>query len=300
MKTILLAIATLATLASCSQEAVLDSERSQAPETTVSNTLTAKAVTLNGTTTITENYGTYQDPAYPWAYIQNNIWSVSIGDTGADKGQFIWYNNINSWGVQAYTTTGIFSYSGVKSYPSLVYGKHYTNASTNKNGFPIKISSITKSYAAEWNASVLDDGGSGAIYNASYDIWFDPSSTNAGTNKYEIMIWTLRKNQNPINDLGFGVKFKANQKIGNYNFDVYKGSLDSGKQQVLTFILINGNGNFKGNIKSFIDFASGSLSNNWMAKTNYLTSIQAGFEICTAGTKTKKANFVTSKFSLSL
>ncbi|AWG21253.1 hypothetical protein FFWV33_06755 [Flavobacterium faecale] len=300
MKNVFVALATFMTMASCSQDAAVPTEVAAQTETIVSKSLKSKAVTQNGTTTITEDYGTYQDPNYQWAYIQNNIWSASIGDTGADRGQFIWYKNINSWGVQAYTTTGIFSYSGVKSYPSLVYGRHYNNVSQNKNGFPIKISAITKSYAAEWNAAVLDDGGSGAVYNASYDIWFDPSNTNTGTNKYEIMIWTLRKNQNPINDLGFGVKFKANQKIGNYNFDVYKGSLDNGKQQVLTFILINGNGNFNGNIKPFIDFASGSLSNNWMAKTNYLTSIQAGFEICTAGTKTKKANFVTSKFSLAL
>lgn len=297
MRNLLLLLAAFVSLESCTKEDLATEGATQAIE---NNKLTAKAVTQNGTTTITETFGTYQDPNYQWAYIQNNIWSLTVGDTGADKDQFIWYNDINNWGVQAYTTTGIFSYSGVKSYPSLVYGRHYTNVSKNLNGFPKKINTITKPYTAEWNAYVQNDGGTNAIYNVSYDIWFDPSSTNTGTNKYEIMIWTLRKNQNPINDLGFGVKFKSNVTIGSYKFDVYKGSLDSGKQQVLTFILINGNGNFKGGLKSFIDFATTTASNNWMANTNYLTSIQAGFEICTAGTKTKKANFVTSKFSLTL
>lgn len=297
MKNLLLLAVAFLSLQSCSKDELSTEATSQAIETNNSHALTAKAVTVNGTTTITEAFGTYQDPNYDWAYIQNNIWSTTIGDTGADKDQFIWYNDINNWGVQAYTTTGKFSYSGVKSYPSLVYGRHYTTTSKNLNGFPKKISTITKPYNAEWNAYVQNDGGTNAIYNVSYDIWFDPSNTNTGTNKYEIMIWTLRKNQNPINDLGFGVKYKSNVTIGSYQFDVYKGSLDSGKQQVLTFILVNGNGQFKGSLKPFIDFAT---TNNWMTNTNYLTSIQAGFEICTAGTSTKKANFVTSKFSLSL
>ena len=300
MKTLLLSISAFLLLQSCTKENITTEPTTQSIEKENINSLTKKAVTTNGTTTITETFGTYQDPNYQWAYIQNNIWSLTINDTGADKDQFIWYKDINNWGVQAYTTTGIFSYSGVKSYPSLVYGRHYNSTSTNLNGFPKKISTITKNYDAEWNVYVQNDGGANAIYNASYDIWFDPSSTNKGTNKYEIMIWTLRKNQNPINDLGFGVKFKSNQTIGSYKFDVYKGSLDNGKQQVLTFILINGNGTFKGGIKPFIDFATTSKSNNWMANSNYLTSIQAGFEICTAGTSTKKANFVTSKFSLNL
>jgi hypothetical protein len=300
MKNLLLLPAAFLFLLSCSKEELPTEEISQTNQTTIANTLTKKAVTQNGTTTITEAFGIYQDPNYQWAYIQNNIWSTTIGDWGADKDQFIWYNNINNWGVQASTTTGKFSYSGVKSYASLVYGRHYDNVSKNNNCFPKKISAISKPYTAEWNVYVQNDGGANAIYNASYDIWFDPSNTNHGTNKYEIMIWTLRKNQNPINDLGFGVKFKSNQAIGSYKFDVYKGSLDNGKQQVLTFIQVNGNGNFKGDIKDFIDFATTNKSNNWMSTNNYITSIQAGFEICTAGTSSKKANFVTSKFNLNL
>ncbi len=286
-KTIYLALVTIF-LSSCSKEDVTNENNAE--------TKLNKAVTANGTTTITEQYGIYQDPNYKWAFVQNNIWSIDDGDKGADKNQFVWYNNIGSWGVQAYTTTGKYSYSGVKSYPGLVFGRHYNTVSSNNNGFPKKISSITSSLNAEWSVYVQDDGGSGAKYNASYDIWFDPSSNQTGRNKYEIMIWTLRKGQWPINENNdINKPWKSNVKVDNAYYDVYKGAL--GDQQVLTFILRNGKGYFKASLKAFIDSA---VNWKWMENNNYLTSIQAGFEICTAGTSTKKANFVTNKFYLGI
>jgi hypothetical protein len=259
----------------------------------------SRVVTSGGTTTITGQYEVYQDPNYQWAFIQNNIWSIDDGDKGADPNQFIWYNNINSWGVRAYTTTGKYSYSGVKSYPSLVFGRHYNTVSQNGNGFPKQISKITSNLNTEWSTYVENDGGSGAKYNASYDIWFDPSSNQTGRNKYEIMIWTLRKGQWPINENNdINRPWKANVLVFNARYDVYKGSIAGGQQQVLTFILKGGTGYFKAPLKAFIDSA---VNWGWMGNNNYLTSIQAGFEICTAGVNnSSKANFVTNKFSLGI
>jgi hypothetical protein len=292
MKKILTTAVIAMLLSACSQEEAVTNENK-------ADTALNRAVTANGTTTITEQYGIYQDPNYKWAFIQNNIWSIDDGDQGADKDQFIWYNNIGSWGVKAYTTTGKYSYSGVKSYPSLVFGRHYNTVSSNNNGFPKKISTITSNLNAEWGAHVENDGGNGAKYNISYDIWFDPSSSQAGRNRYEIMIWTLRKGQWPINENNdINKPWKSNVKVYNAYYDVYKGSIAGGQQQVLTFILRGGTGYFKAPLKAFIDSA---VNWNWMSNTNYLTSIQAGFEICTAGkSSTSKANFVTDKFYLGI
>lgn len=281
-------------LFSCSKEVLPDQVEPSAQE----ENRTEKeptAVTAKAKATITGQYGIYQDPKYPWAFVQNNIWSIDAGDFGADPGQYLWYNNIGSWGVKAYTTQGKESYSGVKSYPGLVYGRHYNNVSENRNGFPVKVSSIKGNLDAEWSVRVENDGGPNAIYNASYDIWFDPDKNQKSTNKYEIMIWTLRKNQNPINDGEFGVPWKSNVKVFNARYDVYKGTIFDGKQQVLTFILRDGKGYFKAPLKAFIDSA---VNWGWMGSNNYMTSIQAGFEICTAGTKQNRANFVTNKFYL--
>ena len=281
-------------LFSCSKDALIDPGDASA-EIESRTEKEPKAVLAQAKATITGQYGVYKDPQYPWAFVQNNIWSIDEGDYGADPGQYLWYNNISSWGVKAYTTRGKESYSGVKSYPGLVYGRHYDNVSNNKNGFPIKVSSLKSNLDAEWSVRVENDGGKNAIYNASYDIWFDPDKNQKKTNKYEIMIWTLRKNQNPINDGEFGKPWKPNVKVYNAYYDVYKGSL--GSQQVLTFILRGGKGYFKAPLKAFIDTA---VSWNWMSNNNYLTSIQTGFEICTAGTPQNKANFVTNKFYLKI
>ncbi len=294
MKNLINKIFILALLASCSNNENPDTIEN--PESA-----TNRAVTSNGTTTITEQYGIYQDPNYQWAFIQNNIWSIDDGDFGADRNQFIWYNNISSWGVKAYTTTGKHApvYSGVKSYPSLVFGRHYNTVSSNRNGFPKKVSDINSNLNTEWSTYVENDGGGNAVYNASYDIWFDPSSNQQGRNKYEIMIWTLRKNQWPINENNdINRPWKSNVKVYNAYYDVYKGSIDNGNQQVLTFILRGGNGYFRAPLKAFIDSA---VNWNWMSNQNYLTSIQAGFEICTAGVNNNsKANFVTNKFYLGI
>lgn len=281
---------------SCSKDALNDSDGSAA-EIESQTEKEPKAVSAQAKATITGQYGIYKDPQYPWAFVQNNIWSIDAGDYGADPKQYLWYNNIGSWGVKAYTTRGKESYSGVKSYPGLVFGRHYNNVSNNKNGFPIKVSSLKSNLNTEWSVRVENDGGQNAIYNASYDIWFDGDRNQQGTNKYEIMVWTLRKNQNPINDGQFGVPWKANVQIYNTRYDVYKGSISDGKQQVLTFIQRGGNGNFKAPLKAFIDSA---VNWDWMSNNNYLTSIQAGFEICTAGTPQNKANFVTNKFYLKI
>ena len=297
-------IASLALMmGSCStDEDLIQDEQVATQETTDNSGLSARSGTVTG------QYGVYQDPDYQWAFVQNNIWSIDDGDWGADRQQYVWYNNINSWGVKAYTKTGKYSYSGVKSYPGLVYGRHYNNVSRNNNGFPKRISSITSSLDAEWNVYVLNDGGSGAKYNASFDIWFDPSSNQRGRNKYEIMIWTKRKGQWPISDnVDINRPWKKNVWVWNARYDVYKGSIAGGAQQVLTFIQLtgfngsnNGTGYIKPPLQQFIDRA---VQWGWMSNNNYLTSIQAGFEICTAGkgaADNQKANFVTNKFKLKI
>ncbi|WP_445455232.1 hypothetical protein [Flavobacterium sp. HNIBRBA15423] len=301
MKNYLLIACLAMLLSSCSTEEDFNQDNQDlVTETKDDATIASRSGTVTG------QYGIYHDPDYKWAFVQNNIWSLDDGDYGADPQQYVWYNDINNWGVKAYTTTGKYSYSGVKSYPGLVYGRHYNNVSNNNNGFPKQIKNITSNLTAEWSMYVLNDGGSGSKYNSSFDIWFDPNQNQQSTNKYEIMIWTKRKGQWPINENNdINIPWKSNVWVWNAYYNVYKGSI--GQQQVLTFVQLTGNngsnngtGYFNAPLKKFIDNAVGW---GWMSDTNYLTSIQAGFEICTAGTgpaDNQKANFVTNKFSLKI
>lgn len=284
---------------SCSTEPI--NEENITSKAEVIESTNNKAVTANGTTTITEQWGTYQDPNYQWAFVNNNIWN--LGDSGADPDQFIWYNNIGSWGVQAHCDTGDESYSDVKSYPSIVFGRHYNNTSQNLNGFPKKVKNLKNYIPVSWKVRVEDEG-PGAKYNASFDIWFHDSPTS-GRNDYEIMIWTMRKGQWPINENNdINQPWKKNQWVAGERYDVYKGTIN-GDQKVLTFIQRNGGWNgplvgtkqINGNLKAFINKA---VNWGWMSDNLYITSAQAGFEICTAGTPSKKANFVTDSFYLGL
>jgi hypothetical protein len=242
--------------------------------------------------TVTGQYGQHFDSDYPWAFVSNNIWNWN--NSGTDREQYIWYNSINNWGVKAYTTFGSNpKFSEVKSYGSLVFGNHYGAKSTNLNGFPIKIKNIRSALNTQWTVRT-ENTDNGSVWNASYDLWFDPSNTNEGLNAYELMVWTTYKNQNPIGNIVVN-----SVKIGAISFEVWEGN--NGGNDVITFRAINGSGVYSGSLKPFIDYAV--KTRKWISNENYLTSIQAGFEICTAGfgpADNQKANFVTDKFSLKI
>jgi hypothetical protein len=278
-------LALLLTLAACSNDEVVTKNSPASTSQNVPTNPGAKSGTASG------QWGLFYDTDYPWAFMNNNIWNWN--NTGSDHTQYLWYNDINNWGVKAYTTFGSNpAYSEVKSYGSIVYGRHYNNVSTNKNGFPIQVKSLTSNLDAVWSCYTVNTDNN-SVWNASYDIWLDGNKDNKGLNKYEIMVWNVYKNQNPV-----GSVYKSKVWVYNANYEVWKGN--NGSNEVLTFRLIGGTGYFAAPLKSFITTA---VNWGWMADTNYLTSIQAGFEICTAGkgsADNQKANFVTNKFSLKI
>jgi hypothetical protein len=280
MKNYLLIAMAAMSLVSCTKDENLTTK-----EEVTNPTVAARAATITG------QYGTFFDPDYQWGYMSNNIWNWE--NSGTDREQYIWYKDINNWGVKAYTTFGSNpAYSEVKSYGSIVYGSHYGKKSTNTNGFPIQVKNIKSKFNAEWNCYTQNTDNN-SNWNASYDIWLDPRSNNNGANKYEIMIWTVYKNQYPV-----GKKILDKLKVSNANYEVWQGN--NGINEVLTFRLIGGTGYFKAPLKAFIDAA---VKRKWINTNVYLTSIQAGFEICTAGkgrADNQKANFVTNKFFLGI
>jgi Glycosyl hydrolase family 12 len=286
MKNYLL-LALILALAACSNDQIVTESSTSNGDPSYNSTADpgAKAGTVTG------QYGTYDDPDYQWAYMSNNIWNWN--NSGSDHSQYLWYTNINSWGVKAYTTFGSNpAYSEVKSYGSIVYGSHYGRKSKNTNGFPIQVKNLKSNLDAVWSCYTVNTDNN-SVWNASYDIWLDPSNNNNSTNKYEIMIWNIYKNQYPV-----GNKIKDKVWVNNANYEVWQGN--NGINEVLTFRLIGGSGYFAAPLKSFITTA---VNWNWMSNNVYLTSIQAGFEICTAGkgkADNQKANFVTSKFSLKI
>src|SRR5690242_2812382 len=92
--------------------------------------------------------------------VQNNRWGTSAQ-------QCI---NVTSTGFSITTQQGTGSTSGAPvSYPSVFYGCHYTNCSPGTN-LPMQLSQISSA-----TSSISYNYVSNAIYDASYDIWLDPT-----------------------------------------------------------------------------------------------------------------------------
>jgi hypothetical protein len=195
-------------------------------------------------------------------YLMNDVWGSGAGS------QCIWYNNINSWGANA-SHTG----SGIKAYPAMVFGCHWGNCSSG-TGLPKKISSLGTVHTW-WTQSA-----SGNAWDAAYDIWFDPSS-NPGNRaaKYELMIWLQWANTKPIaqnyDANGNAIPFASNVSLAGKTWNVYR------RDNVFSFLLTSQSSWLSIDTKPIIDYC---VNKGWMSNSNYLISVQAGWEIIQGGT----------------
>ncbi|MFE1441589.1 cellulose binding domain-containing protein [Streptomyces sp. NPDC058739] len=202
-------------------------------------------------TTICEQFGsTVIQGRY---VVQNNRWGtsatqcVTAGDTGFRITQ----------------ADGSVPTSGApKSYPSVFNGCHYTNCSPGTN-LPAQIGTIANAPSSISYGYVAD-----AVYNASYDIWLDPTPRTDGVNRTEIMIWFNRVG--PIQPIGSRT---GTATVGGRSWEVWTGS--NGSNDVISFVAPSAIGSWSFDVMDFVDqtVARGMAQNNW-----YLTSVQAGFE----------------------
>ncbi|MFE0476756.1 cellulose binding domain-containing protein [Streptomyces sp. NPDC058947] len=149
-----------------------------------------------------------------------------------------------------------------KSYPSVFNGCHYTNCSPGTN-LPAQISTISSA-----PSSISYGYVSNAVYNASYDIWLDPTPRTDGVNRTEIMIWFNRVG--PIQPIGSQV---GTASVGGRSWEVWTGS--NGSNDVISFVAPSAISSWSFDVMDFVDqtVARGMAQSNW-----YLTSVQAGFE----------------------
>ncbi|MGW4155277.1 GH12 family glycosyl hydrolase domain-containing protein [Micromonospora chersina] len=213
------------------------------------------AVALGGTasadTQICDQYGsTTIGGKY---VVQNNRWGTSAQ-------QCI---NVTSTGFSITRQDGVGSTSGAPvSYPSIFVGCHYTNCSPGTN-LPVQVKNISSA-----PGSISYNYVSGAIYDAAYDIWLDPSPKKDGVNQMEIMIWLNR--QGPIQPIGSPV---GNASIAGRTWEVWRGS--NGSNNVISYVAPSAVASMSFDAMAFINDTKnrGAITSDW-----YLTSIQAGFE----------------------
>ncbi|SCE67032.1 GH12 family glycosyl hydrolase domain-containing protein [Micromonospora chokoriensis] len=213
------------------------------------------AVTLGGTasadTLICEQYGsTTIQGRY---VVQNNRW-------GTTAQQCI---NVTNNGFEIRTLNGSSPTNGAPTaYPSVFFGCHYTNCSPGTN-LPMQVSQISSA-----TSSISYRYVSGATYNASYDIWLDPSPKRDGVNQMEIMIWLNR--QGSIQPIGSVV---GTTNLAGRTWEVWRGS--NGSNNVISYVAQSAISSLNFSVLDFINDTRnrGAITNSW-----YLTSIQAGFE----------------------
>ncbi|WP_338491271.1 cellulose binding domain-containing protein [Streptomyces sp. SJL17-4] len=190
------------------------------------------------------------------------------------QGRYVVQNN--RWGTgaaQCVTATdtgfrvtradgGVPTNGAPKSYPSVFNGCHYTNCSPGTK-LPAQVSGIATAPSSISYGYVGD-----ATYNASYDIWLDPTPRTDGVNRTEIMIWFNKVG--PIQPIGSQV---GTATVGGRGWQVWTGS--NGANDVISFVAPSAIAGWDFDVMDFVreTVSRGMAQNNW-----YLTSVQAGFE----------------------
>ncbi|MGW0552449.1 GH12 family glycosyl hydrolase domain-containing protein [Streptomyces altiplanensis] len=198
--------------------------------------------------------------------VQNNRWGTSAAQCV----------NATATGFELTRADGSVPTNGApKSYPSVYNGCHYTNCSPGTN-LPMQVSSISSA------PSSISYGYVGnAVYNASYDIWLDPTPKKDGVSRTEIMIWFNRVG--PVQPIGSKT---GTATVGGRAWDVWTGN--NGSNDVISFVAPSAIAGWSFDVMDFVDqtVARGMAQPSW-----YLTSVQAGFEPWENGAGLKVQSF---------
>ncbi len=164
---------------------------------------------------------------------------------------------------------GAVSTSGApKSYPSIYWGCHYADCTT---GFsPVQASSGTFGSVRTSVAMTYPTSGE---WDASYDLWFDPTPRTDGQNTgAEVMVWLNHAGRpQPV-----GSKV-GTVTLAGATWDVWYGNTG---WNVVSYVRQTPTSSADFAVSTFFDDA---LARGWVQRSWYLTSIQAGFEPWTGG-----------------
>jgi cellulase/cellobiase CelA1 len=188
-------------------------------------------------------------------FVQNNVW-------GADTPQCI---NTTDTGFTVTQAGHNNPTNGAPAaYPSVFFGCHYGNC-TSGSGLPVQAN--TSQFAA-LRSSVSNTYPTSGTWNASYDLWFDPTPRTNGQNTgAEVMIWLNR--QGPVQPVGSQV---ATVSLAGGTWAVWFGNIG---WNVISYVRTSATSSLSFTVN---DFYSDAVNRGYAQRAWYLTSIQAGFE----------------------
>ncbi|MBB2947967.1 cell division septation protein DedD [Actinoplanes lutulentus] len=264
--------ATATPTASKTATASPSASKTVAPTATSASPTPSKTPTATATATPTatvskgvENCTDYAALVRGKYWVNNNVWGKADG-TGS---QCVWENGLSgdnlSWGT-SWTWAG--DNTKVKSYASAVLGWHWGWKATG-TGLPVQLSA-GKAVNASWNFQVTQTTSN--VMNVAYDLWLhdmaNPDWQNNPTD--EVMVWLYKSGgAGPV-----GTK-QATVTIAGTTWDLYKGNIG---WEVYSFVRTSNTSSASLNLT---DFTNDLAARGWLAKTKYLSSVQAGTEIFT-------------------
>ncbi len=201
--------------------------------------------------------------------VQNNVW-------GDSTTQCI---NVTNSGFTVTSAAHNLPQNGAPgAYPSVYAGCHYANCSSG-SGLPLAVSDSR--FGTISTSVSMTYPNNGSVYDASYDIWFDPTPRTDGQNTgAELMVWL--NHTGSVHAAGSQV---GTVNIGGTNWDVWYGNYG---WNVVSYVRQSPTSSINFNVSSFYrDMVSrGYAQNSW-----YITSVQAGFEPWVNGTGLAVNNF---------
>ncbi|MEU6723277.1 cellulose binding domain-containing protein [Nonomuraea wenchangensis] len=188
--------------------------------------------------------------------VMNNVW-------GADTAQCIDVNQNGGFTVTQAAhnkpTNG-----APASYPAIYAGCHYATCSTGSN-LPMQASS--PSFGA-LRTAVSMTYPSGGVWDAAYDIWFDPTPRTDGQNTgAEIMVWL--NHTGSIQPVGSPV---GTVSLAGGTWQVWYGNIG---WNVISYVRTSPAASIDFTIDTFL---SDAIGRGYAQRSWYLTSVQAGFE----------------------
>jgi hypothetical protein len=208
--------------------------------------------------------------------IQSGRYVVQSNRWGSSATQCI---NVTSTGFSVIQQDGTKATNGApNSYPSVYYGCHYANCSPSGNILPLR---ATNSAFNGISTSVSMSYPGSGIWDAAYDIWFDPTPRTDGQNTgAEVMVWLNRMGS--IQPVGSQV---ATVSLAGATWAVWEGNIG---WNVVSYVRTSATGSMSFPVSTFFNDA---VSRGFAQSAWYLTSIQAGFEPWQGGVGLAVTNF---------
>lgn len=211
-------------------------------------TLPARAATQ-----ICDQYGSTTLNNY---VVMNNRW-------GSSAQQCI---EITAGGFRIATQQGSTSGAAPLSYPAIYLGCHYGNCSPGTN-LPRRFSQLS---SVPTSISYTYTSGT---YDASYDIWMDPTAKTTGVNQMEVMIWF--NHTGGVQPVGSAV---GTANVGGRSWQVWQGN--NGGNDVVSYVAPSAITSLSFDV---MDFIRNVETRTGVTDAWYLTSVQAGFEPWSGG-----------------